>query len=66
MDNKYMIEMAEARGLFGKNNANRSKATAKEKAKKQEKPSSPLESKTRRKGKDIEVIYLINPCFIIK
>lgn len=47
--------MAEVRGLFGKNPTTRAKTTAKERAKKQEKPSTPSHNKPRKKGKAIEV-----------
>lgn len=50
-----MIEMAEVRGLFGKNPTNRSRTTAKDRAKKLEKSSATSHMKTRKKGKNIEV-----------
>lgn len=61
MDNKYMIQMAEARGLFGSASQAMAKKSAKNaKAKKQERPPSPTH-KPKKKAKHIEVLkYLIS------
>lgn len=53
MNNKYMIEIAESRGLFGKNPSGRTKG--REKSKKQEKVPTPPQ-KRKGKTKTIEVI----------
>lgn len=56
LDNKYMIEMAESRGLFGSSNLNtaRGKGTRGSRTKKQEAAPAPA-SKTRKKAKNVEV-----------
>lgn len=62
LDNKYMIQMAEVRGLFGSNSntSGRTKGSRGSKSKKQEKrPASPVPVKTKRKTKYIEVSFSI-------
>lgn len=57
LDNKYMIQMAEQRGLFGNNNSNASKQKgAKQSRKKQQSTKQePKQKRTRRRLKDFEV-----------
>lgn len=61
MDNKYMIKMAENRGLFGDDSsAGKSRSAAKSSKKKEVK--SP--EKVKKKHRTIEVSYLLSvkPC----
>ncbi|KAF2905256.1 hypothetical protein ILUMI_00907 [Ignelater luminosus] len=64
LDNKYMIQMAEVRGLFGSNSntSGRTKGSRGSKSKKQEKrPASPAPVKTKRKTKYIEFDRIAAP-----
>lgn len=54
-----MIEIAESRGLFGKNPSGRTKGAHREKSKKQEKIPTPPQ-KRKGKNKTIEVISLFS------
>lgn len=57
MDNKYMIQMAESRGLFGDDSNTSGKLRTTKSPKKKPETKSPIK---RRKIKSTEVSYVIN------